>query len=122
MPINLDPAAWPMTIDDAGTVRMRGSRVPFDRVVECYRAGDTPEQIVDSFDTLQLADVYLAIAYYLLHTPAVEEYLRARQIEATEVARLLEARQGPRRPNLREELVSRLNGRVGAHAEISNGR
>lgn len=37
-----------------------------------------PEQIVNDFDTLTLADVYAAISYYLQHRQEVDSYLAKR--------------------------------------------
>ena len=31
---------------------------PLERIVEHYKAGETPEQIVEAFDSLRLSDVY----------------------------------------------------------------
>lgn len=38
--------------------------------------GHTPEEIVQQYTTLSLADTYGAIAYYHQHRDQVEEYLR----------------------------------------------
>ena len=44
--------------------------------MKCYKDGDTPETIVENFDTLKLADVYAVISLYLNRTAEVETYLR----------------------------------------------
>ncbi|MFO0810442.1 MAG: DUF433 domain-containing protein [Gemmataceae bacterium] len=100
------PQAVPLTLDAHGTWRVTGTHVPLERVIECYQQGDTPEAIVESFDALQLADVYAVISYYLNHTAEVDAYLRAGEAEAAEVRRRIEARQPPR-PGMRAELLAR---------------
>jgi uncharacterized protein (DUF433 family) len=40
-------------------------------VVEQYENGMTPEDMVRAYGTLELADVYAAIAYYLRHRDEV---------------------------------------------------
>lgn len=75
----------PLVTDPTGTVRVGDTRIPLDTVITAYRQGATPEQIVEMFDVLKLADIYAAIAYYLAHQPEVDVYLQAR---ATEGARI----------------------------------
>lgn len=53
-----------------------------DTVVAAFEQGATPEEIGLRYDTLDLADVYAAIAYYLRHRDEVGAYLRARKAEA----------------------------------------
>jgi uncharacterized protein (DUF433 family) len=51
------------------------ARVSLDSVVISFQEGDTPEEIVESFSTLQLYQVYGAIAYYLENEQTVKDYL-----------------------------------------------
>jgi uncharacterized protein (DUF433 family) len=102
----LGPRAVPLTQLDNGVLRVAGTRIPLERLVEGYKAGQTPEQIVEAFDSLRLADVYTLIGYYLDHTDEVEQYLRAQGEEADELRRQIEARQGPS-PITREVLLER---------------
>jgi len=46
-----------------------------DLVVEHCHEGRSPAEIVDSFPTLRLADVYSAIGYYLRHPAEIQKYL-----------------------------------------------
>lgn len=102
----LEPRPVPLTRLDNGVLRVTGSRIPLERIIECYKAGETPEGIVESYDTLRLSDVYALISYYLDHTEAVEEYIREQDQEAEAIRRMIEASQPPR-PGLREELLAR---------------
>jgi uncharacterized protein (DUF433 family) len=104
--LNLEPRPVPLTPIEGGVLRVTGTRIPLERIVECYKAGETPEGIVDSFDTLRLADVYAVISFYLDHKEEVEEYIREQEEQAEELRRLIEASQ-PARPGFREELLAR---------------
>jgi uncharacterized protein (DUF433 family) len=73
----------PLETDAHGVVRVGGSRVPLDSVIAAFGAGATPEDIVQSYDSLSLADVYAVIAYSLRHQTEVDEYLsRSREERA----------------------------------------
>ena len=56
--------------------RIAGTRVSLDSVVYCFWNGESPESIAQSFPTLTLEQVFGAIAYYLDHQDAMDEYLR----------------------------------------------
>lgn len=61
-------------------IRIKGTRVGVETVIEDYRLGATPEEIVIRYPTLSLQQVYATITYYLENRPAVEAYLeRVRQ-------------------------------------------
>ncbi len=62
-----------ITIDDAGTHRVAGTRVSLASIVHCYWAGDTPETILQSFPTLTLEGIYGAIADYLANRGPIDE-------------------------------------------------
>ncbi len=104
--LNLAPLAVPLELSEDGVYRVTVSRLPLERIVEHYKAGATPEEIVDSFDILRLSDVYLLIAYYLDHKAEVEAYLREQDEEAEALRRKIEAAQPPR-PGFKEELLRR---------------
>jgi uncharacterized protein (DUF433 family) len=89
-----------------GVLRVAGTRIGLDLVIGAYKAGQTPEQIVEAYDSLRLADVYALIAYYLDHTEQVEEHLREEDKLAEELRRKIEASQPPRTVT-REVLLER---------------
>lgn len=95
----------PLITDQYGVVRVRGTRIPLDTVIAAYQAGTLPEEIVDQYSTLQLADVYGIISYYLNHRDEVEQYLQERQRRADELQAEIEARSDPR--GIRERLLAR---------------
>ena len=105
MGLSLAAEPVPLTVWDGGVVRVGKTRIPIDTVIRAWWNGATPEQIVDDFDTLDLADVYAVIAYYLRHRAEVDSYLAERERRAAEVRRENEARWDPR--EMRERLLRR---------------
>src|SRR4051794_2242319 len=68
----------PLRVDEGGAVRVGGSRIPLDLVIEQYENGMTPEDMVRAYDTLKLGDVHAVIAYYFRHRNEVRAYLDRR--------------------------------------------
>ncbi len=81
----------PITADTDGVLRVSGTRVRLDTVVGAFELGDTPEQIVYSYDSLNLDDVYAVITYYLRHKDDVQAYLKERQTDRNRVRRQIQA-------------------------------
>ena len=77
--------------------------------------GAEPEAIAHGYPTLNLADVYGVIAYYLRHRMEVDDYVQARRQEAEKLRREIEAEQ-PNRVELREKLLARKAQMELAHA------
>lgn len=96
----------PLRTDRHGVVRVGNTRVPLDTVIQSFQAGESPEQIVDGFPTLDLADVYAAISYYLRYRQEVDLYLEERERQAEAIRAEVEARQGSSE-RLRERLLAR---------------
>lgn len=65
----------PIQVWEGGAVRVGRTRVNLWQVVGHHLEGLSPEQIVEHYPTLELADVYGAIAYYLANREAVDAYL-----------------------------------------------
>src|SRR5437764_683477 len=86
--LSLEPRVVPLTRLENGVYRVTETRIPLERIIESYRAGATPEEIVDSFDTLRLSDVYTLIGYYLDHKEAVEDYVREQDEEGEKMQRM----------------------------------
>ena len=74
----------PLREEPAGVLRVGKSRVLLELVLHAFKAGATPEAIVQSYDTLKLADVYAVVSRYLSAPEPFEEYLRIRE-EVAEV-------------------------------------
>jgi uncharacterized protein (DUF433 family) len=48
----------PLVVTEQGTIRIKGSRVSLDSIIHHFKLGATAEQIVQSFPSLSLGDVY----------------------------------------------------------------
>ena len=108
MLIDVAPEPAPLLSDADGVVHVGSSRVTLDSVLAAFRTGATAEQIAQQYPSVDLADVYAVITYYLRHRGEVDEYLRARDRAAAEVRAVNEARFDP--VGIRERLLSRCNG------------
>ena len=62
-------------MDESGASYIAGTRVTLDCVVEMFEDGASPEEIVEQYDVLQLADVYAVITYLLRNQDEVNAYL-----------------------------------------------
>ena len=91
--------------DANGVLRVSGTRVTLDLVVSAYENGATPEEVVEAYSSLRLADAYAAIAYYLRHRDEVDAYLARRRQLAEQVRRDAEARFP--KEGVRERLLAR---------------
>lgn len=69
----------PLETDADGVVRAGGTRVTLDTIVTAFEDGATAEEIVYQYPSLNLADIYSVLGYYLQHRPEVDAYL-SRQI------------------------------------------
>ena len=72
----------PLREEPAGVFRVGRSRVLLELVIQAFQGGATPEAIVQSYDTLNLADVYAVVSHYLANPAPFEEYLRERDAAA----------------------------------------
>jgi uncharacterized protein (DUF433 family) len=102
----------PLKEDSDGVLRVAGTRVSLDSVVNAFDMGATAEEIVQRFPSLGIASVYEVIAYVLRHRSAVDEYLRARQQNAAEVRVEVEALFPP--DGIRARLLARQAAARGA--------
>src|SRR6476661_4549953 len=85
----------PLREEPPGVFRVGKSRVLLELVLRAFKAGATPEAIVQSYDTLNLADVYALVSRYLAAPAPFEAYLRQRDEAAAETRRKIEDAQGP---------------------------
>ena len=90
-----EPLMVPLQLDEYGTYRVGNTRIPLERVIECYGRGDSAADIVASFPDLRLADVFTVLSYYLNHEEEVREYCRCQEEAGRKVMARIEAAQGP---------------------------
>ena len=102
----IEPVTVPLREEPAGVVRVGDTRVLLEVVVHAFRCGATPETVVQSYDTLSLADVYAVFAYCLTHREQIEEYMRRCDSEAAGVRDRVHAAQ-PDQSGVRERLMQR---------------
>ena len=90
-----------------GVVRVAGTRVTLDTLVEAFNEGATAEEITQQYPSLELGDVYAVIGYYLHNRDEVEQYLERRREQAVRVLSENEARFDPE--GIRDRLLARRN-------------
>lgn len=103
LPLAIEPL--PLTTDADGAVRVGGTRVTLDTLVEAFHEGLTAEEMAQQYPSIALADIYAVIGYYLRRRTEVEAYLDERRQKAREVREWNEARTDPR--GIRERLLTR---------------
>lgn len=115
MSVPIQALPVPLFEDEQGGLRVAGTRVLLERIVHAFENGATPEGIVQNYDTLQLADVYAVLSWYLRHKGQVQDYLSKRAGEAETIRRMIEAKQ-PDRTELRARLMARRAQKEAVHA------
>lgn len=95
----------PFSTDEAGVLRIEGTRVPLDSVIHAFNEGATPEEVAQDFPTLDLATIYSVIGYYLHNRTEIEQYLEQRKVQREELKREIEDRFNPL--GIRERLLAR---------------
>jgi uncharacterized protein (DUF433 family) len=95
----------PLVKNSDGVIQVGGTRVTLDTIVTVFTAGATPEEIVQRYPSLDIADVYVAIGYYLRHRLEVEGYLQERQQQADEVRKSNQSRFNQQ--GIRDRLLAR---------------
>jgi uncharacterized protein (DUF433 family) len=71
-------------------LRVKGTRVGIESIVVRFQEGASPEDIVHSFPTVTLAQVYGTIAYYLDNKQLIDEDMVRSQRELENLPRLSE--------------------------------
>jgi uncharacterized protein (DUF433 family) len=95
----------PLSADEAGVLRVAGTRVSLDSVIFAFDEGATPEEIAQDFPTLDLADIYSVVGYYLQNRAEVEEYLKQRNVQREGLKKEIESKFNSQ--GLRERLLAR---------------
>lgn len=92
MSISLAAEPVPLEQDDQGNIRVKSSRITLETLLDAFKKGATAEEIFESFPTLDLADIYSVIAYYLHHQEQVEAYLKDQNSKAAQIRQKIENR------------------------------
>lgn len=101
--------AIPLKTDEYGAIRVSGTRVTLDSLINYYLQGETPEALHESFPTVSLTDIYAVIAYYLAHREELDAYLKRQAAEAERIRQEIEAKYPPK--VTRAELLKRLEAK-----------
>lgn len=97
----------PLRTDEHGTIRIGKTRIALEVIIAAYQRGDTPQDIIEGFPSLTLAEVYAVIAYYLNDPEAVDTYIQQQDEKAAELRREIET-QHPEILSLQDDLRKRL--------------
>jgi uncharacterized protein (DUF433 family) len=96
----------PLATDSGGVIRVGGTRVTLDTVIDTFMTGASPEEIAQDFPVLHLDDVYAVITYYLRHRAEVDAYVRTRRFRAAAIRSEIEVHSP--QTGLRDRLLARL--------------
>ena len=110
--------AVPLREEPAGVFRVGKSRVLLELLLRAFKAGATPESIVQSYNTLNLADVYAVVSRYLADPVPFEAYLRRCDDAAAKTRAKIDELQGSQ-DNLRAILLARAKAKEEAHAQVT---
>ena len=108
MTLTIRSETVPLVTGVDGVPRVGKTRVTLDTVVSAFLDGATAEAIAHQYPSLDLADVYSVIAYYLRRRAEVDAYLQCQQQQAETVRKQNEARFDP--SGIRERLLARRGG------------
>lgn len=103
LPIAMEPL--PLATDADGVVRVGGTRVTLDTLVEAFHEGLTAEEMAQQYPSVALADIYAVLGYYLRRRSEVDAYLDEGRRQAREVRERNAAQTDPR--GIRERLLAR---------------
>jgi len=110
--MNFPIAAQPIPLapNADGTILVAGTRVTLETLVGAFQQGETAEAIAEQYSSLDLADVYAVIGYYLRHQTEVEAYLHQQK----QFAEAVWAENERRFPaiGLRDRLLARQQGKL----------
>ena len=77
----------PLYEDPPGVLRVGKSRVLLELVIRAFQRGQTPESIVQSYDTLSLPHVFAVVSNYLANPAPFDDHLRRCDQQAQAVRR-----------------------------------
>jgi len=69
----------PLIVNSDRFVLIGSTRVTLRIVISVFKQGATAEEIVSRYPSLDLADAYAVIAYYLRHQNQIETYLQEQE-------------------------------------------
>jgi uncharacterized protein (DUF433 family) len=115
MILRLQADPLPLRQEEDGSIRVGKTRVLLVLVIRAYQQGLSPPEIVSRYPTLELADVFAVVTYYLRHQDEVHDYLRAWEEGADAIRKKLEDA-GMTRSGVKEDFEARWAQRGNADA------
>jgi uncharacterized protein (DUF433 family) len=85
MSLAIAPESLPLIEHSDGVIRVGGTRVTLETVVEAFNEGATAEEIAAQYPALRLGDIYATITYYLRHRDEVDDYVQRQELRAETV-------------------------------------
>ena len=79
LPISFVAQPPPIRADDDGVLRVGGTRVRLETIINAFKSGSVAEEILLKYPSLNLTDIYAIITYYLWSREEVETYLEERR-------------------------------------------
>jgi uncharacterized protein (DUF433 family) len=101
--IPTDPV--PFAEDADGIFKVAGTRVTLDSVIAAFTEGATAEEIAQQYPSLDLADIYSVIGYYLRRRTEIDDYLKRGRNQAEALIKQNESRFPPH--GIRDRLLAR---------------
>jgi uncharacterized protein (DUF433 family) len=105
MSLVIEAEKLPLEIGADGIIRVGGTRVTLDTVVAAFQCGATAEEIVQQYSSLQLADVYAVIGFYLRSRADVDKYVQQGTADADAAKKAHEEQHDP--SGIRQRLLAR---------------
>lgn len=96
-----------LTRTSEGTLRITGTRITLDSVIQAFHDGATPEEMCQDFPSLPLAQVYSLLAFYLNRQDAVDAYLAEQAQTSTIIRQELQTMHAAFLTDLRHRLTAR---------------
>ncbi|MBU2609950.1 MAG: DUF433 domain-containing protein [Chloroflexi bacterium] len=105
MTLTIASETVPLVTDIDGVIRVGETRVTLDTVIAAFLDGATAEEISQQYPSLDLADVYSVIAYYLRQRAEIDTYLQRRREQAEKIREENESQFDP--SGIRDRLLAR---------------
>lgn len=87
----MDFTGAPLTQLPNGSIRVTGSRVTLDVLMNLIKQGFTAEKINDCFPSVSVAQISSIMAWYRNHKAEAEEYLVVQQAKAEKLREMIES-------------------------------
>lgn len=84
------PPELPVRVEANGAVRISDTRITLEVILTAFEQGETPEQIVHAYPSLQLSDVCTLYAYYCKNKALFCQYLEQSRAQEQAIRQKIE--------------------------------